>query len=240
MNKGTEMIKKYYETNSLVAANLRSFDDFIETGMQRIVHDLGDIVPTVIPQDMEDFRIKLDKVWVEKPQITEADGSKRDIYPTEARLRKITYSGPINLEISAHIDGVQRESFTTQIGKIPIMLKSKYCHLNKLSKDDLIKAGVPYEKSEFPWLASGKALAIDRIEGKTKLLFDPQNKKIISAGIVGPNAGDLIGEAVLAIEMGADVEDIALSIHPHPTLSETIANAAEMFSGTITDLYAPK
>tara|TARA_Y100000310_G_C20701659_1_gene830563 strand:- start:8238 stop:9722 length:1485 start_codon:yes stop_codon:yes gene_type:complete len=141
MNKGTEMIKKYYETNSLVAANLRSFDDFIETGMQRIVHDLGDIVPTVIPQDMEDFRIKLDKVWVEKPQITEADGSKRDIYPTEARLRKITYSGPINLEISAHIDGVQRESFTTQIGKIPIMLKSKYCHLNKLSKDDLIKAG---------------------------------------------------------------------------------------------------
>ena len=105
---------------------------------------------------------------------------------------------------------------------------------------ELKKSGISYEKGEFPWAASGKALAIDRIEGKTKLLFDPQNKKIISAGIVGPNAGDLIGEAVLAIEMGADVEDIALSIHPHPTLSETIANAAEMFSGTITDLYAPK
>mgnify|MGYP001238280326 CR=1 FL=1 len=70
--------------------------------------------------------------------------------------------------------------------------------------------------------------------------FDPETKKIISAGIVGPNAGDLIGEAVLAIEMGADAEDIGLSIHPHPTLTETVANAAEMFSGTITDLYIPK
>ncbi len=105
---------------------------------------------------------------------------------------------------------------------------------------ELNKQGIPYEKGEFPWAASGRALAINAIEGKTKLLFDPNSKKIISAGIVGPNAGDLIGEAVLAIEMGADAEDIGLSIHPHPTLTETVANAAEMFSGTITDLYIPK
>jgi len=105
----------------------------------------------------------------------------------------------------------------------------------KLKEDN-----IPYEKGEFPWAASGKALALNRIEGKTKLLFDPESKKIISAGIVGPNAGDLIGEAVLAIEMGADAEDVGLSIHPHPTLTETIANAAEMFSGTIIDLYIPK
>jgi len=108
------------------------------------------------------------------------------------------------------------------------------------TENDLKEKGVPYEKGEFPWAASGKALALHRIEGKTKLLFDPETKKIISAGIVGPNAGDLIGEAVLAIEMGADAEDIGLSIHPHPTLTETVANAAEMFSGTITDLYIPK
>ena len=105
---------------------------------------------------------------------------------------------------------------------------------------ELKENNVPYEKGEFPWAASGKALALHRIEGKTKLLFDPESKKIISAGIIGPNAGDLIGEAVLAIEMGADAEDIGLSIHPHPTLTETVANAAEMFSGTITDLYIPK
>ena len=104
----------------------------------------------------------------------------------------------------------------------------------------LIEKGIPYEKGEFPWAASGRALAMNRIEGKTKLLFDPDTKKIISAGIVGPGAGDLISEAVLAIEMGADAEDIGMSIHPHPTLTETLANAAEMFSGTITDMYVPK
>ena len=108
------------------------------------------------------------------------------------------------------------------------------------TENELKEKNIPFEKGEFPWAASGKALALNRIEGKTKLLFDPETKKIISAGIVGPNAGDLIGEAVLAIEMGADAEDIGLSIHPHPTLTETVANAAEMFSGTITDLYIPK
>ena len=108
------------------------------------------------------------------------------------------------------------------------------------TESELNDQGIPYEKGEFPWAASGRALAINAIEGKTKLLFDPNSKKIISAGIVGPNAGDLIGEAILAIEMGADAEDIGLSIHPHPTLTETVANSAEMFSGTITDLYIPK
>jgi dihydrolipoamide dehydrogenase len=108
------------------------------------------------------------------------------------------------------------------------------------TENELKEKNIPYEKGEFPWSASGKALALNRIEGKTKLIFDPHSKKIIAAGIVGPNAGDLIGEAVLAIEMGADVEDISLSIHPHPTLTETFSNAAEMFNGTITDLYIPK
>ena len=108
------------------------------------------------------------------------------------------------------------------------------------TESELNDQGIPYEKGEFPWVASGRALTINSTQGKTKLLFDPDSKKIISAGIVGPNAGDLISEAILAIEMGADAEDIGLSIHPHPTLTETVANAAEMFSGTITDLYIPK
>jgi dihydrolipoamide dehydrogenase len=100
--------------------------------------------------------------------------------------------------------------------------------------------GIVYEKASFPWAASGRALSMGREEGVTKLLFCPNSKRILGAGIVGTNAGDLIAEAALAIEMGCDVEDIALTIHPHPTLSETIAQAAEMFEGTITDLYLPK
>jgi len=100
--------------------------------------------------------------------------------------------------------------------------------------------GIAYEKGTFPWAASGRALGIGRDEGMTKLLFDPQTKRILGAGIVGPNAGELIGETVLALEMGADYEDIGLTIHPHPTLNETICFAAEMAHGSITDLMPPR
>jgi dihydrolipoamide dehydrogenase len=100
--------------------------------------------------------------------------------------------------------------------------------------------GIEYEKGAFPWAASGRALGIDRDEGMTKVLFDKENKRILGAGIVGPNAGELIAEAVLALEMGADAEDISLTIHPHPTLSETFNFAAEMVEGSITDLYIPR
>ena len=100
--------------------------------------------------------------------------------------------------------------------------------------------GIAYEKGKFPWAASGRSLSVGRTEGVSKLLFDPQTKRIIGAAIVGPNAGELIAECTLAIEMGADAEDIGLTIHPHPTLSETVGLAAEVFEGTITDLYMPK
>jgi len=100
--------------------------------------------------------------------------------------------------------------------------------------------GIDYEKGAFPWAASGRALGLDRDEGMTKVLFDKQTKRILGAGIVGQNAGELIAEAVLALEMGADAEDIGLTIHAHPTLSETFNFAAEMAEGTITDLYIPR
>lgn len=98
---------------------------------------------------------------------------------------------------------------------------------------------IKYEKAVFPWAASGRALSVDRAEGFTKLLFDEQHK-VIGGAIVGVNAGELIGEIALAVEMGCDVEDIALTIHPHPTLSESIMMAAEVCEGTVTDLYIPK
>ncbi len=100
--------------------------------------------------------------------------------------------------------------------------------------------GVEYEKAVFPWAASGRALAIGRDEGMTKLLFDKNSKRIIGAGMTGVNAGELIAETVLALEMGADAADIGLTIHPHPTLSETVFFAAEIAEGSITDLYLPK
>ncbi|HEX7026721.1 MAG TPA: dihydrolipoyl dehydrogenase [Gammaproteobacteria bacterium] len=109
-----------------------------------------------------------------------------------------------------------------------------------LTETQAKKDGIEYEKASFPWAASGRALSLGRGEGLTKLLVDKNTHRILGAGIVGPNAGELIAETVLALEMGADVEDIALTIHPHPTLSETVAFAAEIADGTITDLYIPK
>jgi dihydrolipoamide dehydrogenase len=100
--------------------------------------------------------------------------------------------------------------------------------------------GIEIEKASFPWAASGRALSIGRTEGVTKLIFDKNTHRLIGAGIVGTNAGELLAEAVLAIEMGADAHDMGLSIHAHPTLSETVAMAAEMKEGTITDLYIKK
>lgn len=100
--------------------------------------------------------------------------------------------------------------------------------------------GIEYEKASFPWAASGRALSIARTEGSTKLIFDKHTHRVIGAGIVGVNAGELLAEAVLAIEMGADAHDLGLTIHAHPTLSETVCFAAEMQEGTITDLYIKK
>ena len=100
--------------------------------------------------------------------------------------------------------------------------------------------GIAYEKSSFPWAASGRASSIGRNEGVTKLLYDPQSKRILGCGIVGVNAGELIAETVLALEMGADMADLGLTIHPHPTLSESVGLAAEMAEGSITDLYLPQ
>jgi dihydrolipoamide dehydrogenase len=100
--------------------------------------------------------------------------------------------------------------------------------------------GLKIGKGVFPWAASGRSLSLGRSEGLTKLIFDAESDRVIGAGIVGPNAGDLIAEVALAIEMGADAVDLGHTIHPHPTLSETVNFAAEMFEGTITDLMPPK
>ncbi|MCY4286089.1 MAG: dihydrolipoyl dehydrogenase [Thiotrichales bacterium] len=109
-----------------------------------------------------------------------------------------------------------------------------------LTETEAREQGIEFDKATFPWAASGRALGVGRTEGLTKVLFDRDTGRLLGAGIVGPHAGDLIAEATLAIEMGADARDIGLTIHPHPTLSETFNFAAEMVEGTITDLYVPR
>ena len=108
-----------------------------------------------------------------------------------------------------------------------------------ITEEDAKTQGISYGKGSFPWAASGRSLSIGRSEGMTKVIFEEDSKRVIGLGIVGPNAGDLIAEGTLAIEMGCDANDIGSTIHPHPTLSETVAFAAEAYEGTITDLYIP-
>jgi dihydrolipoamide dehydrogenase len=109
-----------------------------------------------------------------------------------------------------------------------------------LQEKEAKEQGINYEAAKFPWAASGRAISVNRTEGMTKLIFDKDSHRILGGAIIGPNAGELISEVSLAIEMGCDAEDISLTIHPHPTLSESIMMATEIFEGTITDLYMPK
>jgi len=109
-----------------------------------------------------------------------------------------------------------------------------------LTETQAEKAGREIKVAKFPWGASGRAMTIDRTEGMTKLILDPQSERVLGVGIVGAGAGELIAEGVLAIEMAATATDIALTIHPHPTLSETIMESAEVFFGTSTHVYRPK
>ncbi|MFO8016814.1 MAG: DNA-directed RNA polymerase subunit B'' [Candidatus Woesearchaeota archaeon] len=139
--KSKILLNSYFKEYSFVASDINSFNNFLEHELQQIIEENKEIEPTIIPHNVEEFKIRIDKIWVEKPTITEADGSKKDLYPIDARLRKLSYSAPCFIEVSAHINGVQRELFTTQIGNIPIMLKSDYCHLKDLSREELIEKG---------------------------------------------------------------------------------------------------
>jgi DNA-directed RNA polymerase beta subunit len=135
------LIKKYFEEKRFVDSDIQSFNYFIENGLQEVVEENKEAEPAIIPHNIEKFKIRFGRITVGKPEITEADGSKRLIFPTESRIRKISYYAPIYLEVSTYINDVQRENFLAEIGKIPIMLKSKNCNLHKLTREELIKNG---------------------------------------------------------------------------------------------------
>ena len=135
------LIKRYFEEKKFVESNIQSFNNLLEKGLQEVVEENKEAEPAIIPHNIEKFKIRFGRITVGKPEIIEADGSRRPIFPVEARLRKISYNAPIYLEVSTYINDVQRENFVAEIGKMPIMLKSKYCNLDKLSREELIKKG---------------------------------------------------------------------------------------------------
>ncbi|MBS3107400.1 DNA-directed RNA polymerase subunit B'' [Candidatus Woesearchaeota archaeon] len=185
------LIKRYFEDHSIVEANLKSFNNFIEKYLQKAVDSVGDIIPTIIPQDMQDFKIRFGKISVGKPAIIEADGSRVEITPAEARLRKITYSAPIDIEVSVYINGIQRESYTTQIGKIPIMLKSKKCNYYGLNKEELIKRNEDPDDPGGYFIINGNERVLITVEDLAS------NKFFVQENSVGPSkfTGKLFSES---------------------------------------------
>ena len=177
-----EILQAFFRENPFVESNIRSFNDFIEKQLQKLVDELGDVVPTIIPQEVESFVIKLKKIWIEKPSIIEADGSKRDIYPCEARLRSLTYSAPIYLEVSAYVDDVQKENFTAMIGKLPIMIRSKYCHLYGLKREELIQKGEDPNEAGGYFIINGNERVLITVEDLAS------NRIFIEKKEVGPSA----------------------------------------------------
>ena len=158
-----------------------------------------------------------------------------DIVGQPMLAHKATHEGKVAAEVAAG----QKRAFDARV--IPSVAYTDpeiaWCGVTEAEAQ---AEGRKLGKGLFPWMASGRSLALNRDEGFTKLLFDPETRRIVGGGIVGSNAGDLIAEVALAIEMGAEAADIGLTIHPHPTLSETVAFAAEAFEGTLTDLFMPK
>jgi len=168
------LIKKFFAENGFVKSTIESFNYFVEQELQLILEENKEIEPTIIPPNVESFKIRLDKIWIGRPEITEADGSKRPIYPSEARLRKLSYAAPMFIEVSSHINNVQRETFTTQVGSIPIMLHSNYCYLHKLNKEELIQKGEDPDDPGGYFLINGTERVLVHIEdlGANKFLVD--------------------------------------------------------------------
>ncbi len=178
-------------------------------------------------------------IAVDKQQRTNVPGiyAIGDIVGNPMLAHKATHEAKVAAEVIAGVPGAAFDAKDDSVGRFPTDPEVAWMGLTETAAK---AQGVKYEKSLFPWAASGRALGLGRSEGMTKLLWEPETKRLLGAGIVGVGAGDLIAETVLALEAGLDAEDIGLTVHPHPTLSETIAFAAEMEDGSITDLMPPR
>ncbi len=158
-----------------------------------------------------------------------------DLVPGPMLAHKASHEGKVAAEVAAGL----KSGFDARVIPSVAYTDPEIAWVG-LTETDASADGVAYEVGRFPWAASGRALGMGRDDGLTKILFDPATKRVLGAGVVGPGAGDLIAELALAIEMDCEAADLGLTVHPHPTLSETVAFAAEAYEGTITDLYLPR
>ncbi|RLE45132.1 DNA-directed RNA polymerase subunit B'' [Candidatus Woesearchaeota archaeon] len=184
------LIKKFFAEQSFIDSNIESFNNFLDKGLQEIIDENKEIVPPIIPQDIEEFKIRLEKVRVMKPEVVEADGSRRAIFPMEARLRKLTYAAPIYLDVVSYVNGVQRESFSVLLGNMPIMLKSKYCHLHGMREEELIEHGEDPDDPGGYFIINGTEKVIICIEdlGANRFIIDK------TAAGPSPYAGKIFSE----------------------------------------------
>ncbi|MBD3262763.1 DNA-directed RNA polymerase subunit B'', partial [Candidatus Woesearchaeota archaeon] len=158
------LINKYFEENNFAQSNIESYNSFVEWRLQALVDELGDATPAVIPPESEEVKFKFGKIIVEKPNIVEADGAKRNILPVEARMRNLTYAAPVYLEVSLIVDGKEKERAEVPITELPVMLKSKLCYLNNLSKEELIKQGEdPYDRGGY-FIVNGTERTLSLLE----------------------------------------------------------------------------
>ena len=224
--------------NKLVAIIENNGETLVQT-YEKVLVSVGR-KPNTSSLNLSDVGVKTDRdgfIIVDEYQKSSAENvfAIGDVCGNPMLAHKATHEGKVAAEVACGHPAVM-----DSIGIPSVVYTNPEVAWVGLTETEAKKNNIPYEKGEFPWAASGKALILKANQGKTKILFDPETKRIIGAGIVGPSAGDLISEACLALEMGSDAEDISLTVHPHPTLGETFAAAAEVYSGTITDLYIPK
>jgi dihydrolipoamide dehydrogenase len=185
------------------------------------------------------------KVKVDAKGFIETDGQRRTAEPTIFAIGDVA-GEPMLAHKASHegrvaVEAIEGQKVEFEPAAIPaVVFTDPEIAWAGLTEADAEKQGVKVEVAKFPWPASGRAIAIDRVDGLTKLLIDPETERILGVGIVGSGAGELIAEGVLAIEMGATASDMKLSIHPHPTLTETLMEAAEVFFGQATHVYKPK
>jgi dihydrolipoamide dehydrogenase len=189
--------------------------------------------------------LDLTRVKVNARGFIETDGQRRTAEPTIFAIGDVA-GEPMLAHKASHearvaVDAVAGHKAVFEPAAIPaVVFTDPEIAWAGLTETEAEKAGVPFEVARFPWGASGRAIAIDRVDGLTKLLIDPKTERVLGVGIVGSGAGELIAEGVLAIEMGATASDVKLTIHPHPTLTETLMESAEQFFGQATHVYKPK
>jgi dihydrolipoamide dehydrogenase len=185
------------------------------------------------------------KVKIDAKGFIETDGQRRTAEPTMFAIGDVA-GEPMLAHKASHearvaIEAIAGHKAVFEPAAIPaVVFTDPEIAWAGLTEAEAEKAGRTVEVTRFPWPASGRAIAIDRTDGMTKLIIDPDTGRILGVGMVGSGAGELIAEGVLAIEMGATAEDLKLTIHPHPTLSETVMEAAEVFFGQATHVYRPK